>query len=269
MDIPGDLSPILGSSLARLDATHLKNLRNHKLTETIDALGKLSASHSNNQTVLTSCAKLIDSDHVLYVAWEYYSENNVSRITGYIKVGRKQLYLFDNSMRPYEGSFVCLLDFYVHYSLQRKGIGSRLFEFMLENEHVSGAHQIPLDKPSATLLAFMAKHYGLNDPIWQSTNFVVFPPIFSADKSIGQNVISPPEGWSRAHSLPRCIGSNGVVPGTRYLENAISGHSAVKKQRQRLQDNGIVSGDIAHGPANSAIQARQRKQEVLSSRPLW
>lgn len=90
-------------------------------------------------------------------------------------------------MRPYEGSFVCLLDFYVHYSLQRKGIGSRLFEFMLENEHVSGAHQIPLDKPSATLLAFMAKHYGLNDPIWQSTNFVVFPPIFSADKSIGQS----------------------------------------------------------------------------------
>lgn len=33
---------------------------------------------------------------------------------------------------------------------------------------------------SVTLLAFMAKHYGLTDAIWQNTNFVVFPQLFGA-----------------------------------------------------------------------------------------
>lgn len=99
-------------------------------------------------------------------------------------MGRKQLYLFDKKMRPYEGNFVCLLDFYVHYTKHEElqPIGARLFTFMMESEGVEHAFQIPLDNPSTILLSFMAKQFGLQQPLWQNTNFVVFPQIFFNDK---------------------------------------------------------------------------------------
>lgn len=49
-----------------------------------------------------------------------------------LKVGRKGLYLFDNDGRYYQVTPPCVLDFYVHESRQRKGLGRHLFEYMLE-----------------------------------------------------------------------------------------------------------------------------------------
>lgn len=40
------------------------------------------------------------------------------------------------------------------------------------------AGELALDNPSVTLLAFVAKNYGLHEPIWQNTNFVVFQRFF-------------------------------------------------------------------------------------------
>ena len=54
----------------------------------------------------------------------------------------------------------CVLDFYVHESLQRQGVGLRLFEFMLENENLP-AHKYAYDRPSPKLLGFLRKHFGL------------------------------------------------------------------------------------------------------------
>lgn len=46
----------------------------------------------------------------------------------------------------------------------------------------SSPENVAIDKPSPSLLQFMNKHYGLNEPLWQSTNYVVYPPFFNSIK---------------------------------------------------------------------------------------
>ena len=53
-----------------------------------------------------------------------------------------------------------------------------------QTEHVD-ACELALDTPSVTLLAFMNKYYHLTNPIWQNTNFVVFPKFFEVVKEKG------------------------------------------------------------------------------------
>ena len=60
----------------------------------------------------------------------------VSRNTveGILKVGEKTIFYRDFSGRIKELNPICVLDFYVHESVQRSGIGSVLFAKMLEHE---------------------------------------------------------------------------------------------------------------------------------------
>jgi len=154
------------------------------------------------ETTATRRVSLLQPDNTLYLAWKYDQETDTSYLLGFLKVGRKQLFLFDKNLQPYEGSFVCLLDFYVHYSHQRKGIGSRLFQFMMDSERVQEAYQIALDNPTVTLLGFFAKKFGLADPVWQNTNFVVFPQLFSASRKDESN-----SEYSSCHVLCRLLTS--------------------------------------------------------------
>lgn len=52
-------------------------------------------------------------------------------VVGLLKMGRKKLYVFDAAGLVHEKDCLCVLDFYVHESRQRKGYGKKLFEFML------------------------------------------------------------------------------------------------------------------------------------------
>ena len=56
---------------------------------------------------------------------------NKSYLLGLLKVGRKQLFFYDQNMETYHGKVLCVLDFYVHFSRQRQGIGKHLFDEML------------------------------------------------------------------------------------------------------------------------------------------
>lgn len=49
-----------------------------------------------------------------------------------LKTGKKSLYIFDREGEHYKVSPPCILDFYVHESRQRTGLGKQLFEHMLE-----------------------------------------------------------------------------------------------------------------------------------------
>ncbi|PIO58135.1 hypothetical protein TELCIR_20435, partial [Teladorsagia circumcincta] len=69
----------------------------------IDDLAKLSAQCMQLRSPLTTCEKLVASDHTLYLSWEYDVDKNVSRILGFAKVGRKRLFLYDSEMQTYEG----------------------------------------------------------------------------------------------------------------------------------------------------------------------
>ena len=107
-----------------------------------------------------------------------------------MKVGRRQLYLYNrNSSACQKCRPVCIMDFFVYDHCQRQGFGRALFDFMLmvctnssctmflQNQGIA-AGQLAFDKPSQSLLNFLEKHYGMFDPVWQATNYAVYPEFF-------------------------------------------------------------------------------------------
>jgi len=63
-------------------------------------------------------------------------------VTGFIKVGKKHLFVYDRDGNHNEMHPLCVLDFYVHESQQRKGCGLRLFKHMLAVRCCLRLHQI-------------------------------------------------------------------------------------------------------------------------------
>lgn len=54
-----------------------------------------------------------------------------------LKIGRKKLFLLNQDQRTKECAPLCVLDFYIHESRQRRGYGRRLFDYMLRVLDVS------------------------------------------------------------------------------------------------------------------------------------
>ena len=92
---------------------------------------------------------------------------------GFIKVGKKNLFIRNKSGAIIEMKPLCVLDFYVDTKVQRGGYGKLLFEAMLEYERQSPA-KLAYDRPSPKLIGFMGKHYGLKAFVPQNNNYVVF-----------------------------------------------------------------------------------------------
>lgn len=80
-------------------------------------------------------------------------------VTGLLKVGPKNLYVFDPNGETKMVNAPCVLDFYVHESRQRAGLGKKLFETMLAEEQCV-PHKMAIDRPSEKLTGFLKKHYG-------------------------------------------------------------------------------------------------------------
>lgn len=76
-----------------------------------------------------------------------------------LKVGVKNLYIFDENGDTKPTLAMCVLDFYIHESRQRAGLGKEMFEVMLERENAI-PQKLAIDRPSDKLLAFIDKHYG-------------------------------------------------------------------------------------------------------------
>lgn len=117
-------------------------------------------------------------------------------------MGKKSLYVFDKQGETRHCIAPCVLDFYVHESRQRGGLGKMLFEHMVSQVYVitiirnfntlsirhpttsqlsyEGVEPIALayDRPSEKLLAFLQKHYGLEKKIEQMNNFVIYDGFF-------------------------------------------------------------------------------------------
>jgi alpha-tubulin N-acetyltransferase 1 len=179
----------------------------------------------------------------------------------------------------YEGDLLCVLDFYVHPSVQRMGHGRALFDFMLRCESTSPT-RLAFDSPTTALLAFLDKHYQLSNPIWQNTNLVVFPQLFQdveADAGQGQVIDMKrvpdsgnntlPDGWSRP-TMPRSLNGRGAQ-GNRWLKEAVVGHEAAKTRGAILEPEQDNVANETTTLSNRAHQARLRKAHILSSNPLW
>ena len=178
LDVP--LHRVLPDKCTMLEADALGRLpaRTRGVMEfVIDDLGQRSAKAQGLGAVITTVRKMMYTDQRLYV-------NRTDRaINGMLKVGRKNLFIRDHATgKMNEINPMCVLDFYVHESVQRGGIGKQLFEEMLSRERMDPS-QFGYDRPSPKLIGFLRKHYGLVDFDPQPNNYVVFKAYFNKTNS--------------------------------------------------------------------------------------
>jgi len=124
--------------------------------------------------IITTASRLFTSDNRLYLRAE------ANRVIGLLKVGVKKLFIRNELGAIKEISPLCVLDFYVHESVQRGGHGRALFEKMLETEGVK-PERLGYDRPSEKLLAFLSRHYGLKRYVPQNNNYVVYSAYFDSN----------------------------------------------------------------------------------------
>jgi len=136
----------------------------------LDELGCLSGESQQLNGPITSSEKLAAAGQTQTLL---LCRDGASRVQGYIKYGLKDLYLYRNNGSILTCSPPCLLDFYVHESVQRGGLGLRLFQAMLEDLGVA-PHLIAYDRPSPKLISFMRKHFGLTKPSLQPNRYCLF-----------------------------------------------------------------------------------------------
>jgi len=139
-------------------------------------MGHQSAEAQGLRQILTNYAKMQVADTRLYIASQRSSDRGVA-VVGILKMGYKNLFVRTHNAQFRELQPLCCLDFYVHYSCQRCGLGKKLFEAMLNAEQIP-PHRIAYDRPSPKLIGFLDKHYGLRSFTPQENNYVVFHKFF-------------------------------------------------------------------------------------------
>ncbi|XP_076272790.1 alpha-tubulin N-acetyltransferase-like [Rhynchophorus ferrugineus] len=174
-----------------------------KITQIVNAMGEASAQAQGLSKQITTADKLRNSEHKLYLLIDQTANSGKGAVTGMLKTGEKGLYIFDREGQHHQVTPICVLDFYVHESRQRSGFGRKLFEHMLKMEQVEPV-KLAIDRPSDKFLGFLNKHYGLNNPIKQMNNYVVFdgffPKVVDSPKSTGSDPSHSPRNKS-ANSL--------------------------------------------------------------------
>ncbi|XP_048006286.1 alpha-tubulin N-acetyltransferase 1-like isoform X2 [Leguminivora glycinivorella] len=160
------------------------------LGKLIDSLGEQSASAQGLSKVITTAEKLRNAPtHVLYLLKDAAAKNGDGEIIGFLKVSYKHLYLFDECDKVREVEPLCVLDFFVSGTRQRRGNGKKLFDYMLQDTG-SRPQVLAVDGPSSKMETFMAKNYGVDRLIRQSNNFAVSPDFFITsrdDNKSGRN----------------------------------------------------------------------------------
>lgn len=194
MEFKFDVSDIFPSSVVEINPSLIppgfagdrRGLTNvvAKVAEVVNAMGDASAAAQGLSNPITTAERLRKADQTVYLLVDREAKGGKGVVTGMLKTGKKSLYIFDRDGQHHHVSPPCVLDFYVHESRQRTGLGKQLFEHMLKKESAQPAN-LAIDRPSEKLLSFMTKHYGLQAPMRQMNNYVVFdgffPDVGSAD----------------------------------------------------------------------------------------
>ena len=128
--VPGKQLPQIERHTKR---TNLKILENFQIL--INRLGVNSAQAQRLPQSITSYDKIRNSHHNLYLLLD---SKNPWLCLGFIRVGRKHLFLIDRYSKQHEVEPICVLDFYIHESCQRKGFGLKLFKNSDINEFCIG-----------------------------------------------------------------------------------------------------------------------------------
>ena len=168
----------------------------------VDELGKASAKAQHLPAPITSALRMQSNRHVIYILKDTSARPaGKGAIIGFLKVGYKKLFVLDDREAHNEVEPLCILDFYIHESVQRHGHGRELFQHMLQKERVE-PHQLAIDRPSPKLLKFLNKHYNLETTVPQVNNFVIFEGFF-AHQHQGPRVLTGPAGTIPLPQNPR------------------------------------------------------------------
>ena len=132
----------------------------------LDGMGRGSQAAQGLPSPITSLAFIRDSHHFLFLAVDE------DQCLGILKGGIKHLFMLDSQNETHEMDAMCCLDFYTHETVQRRGIGTRLFRAMELHTHIS-AQGWAFDRPSPKLLAFLSKVYDMHDFKAQPNNFLM------------------------------------------------------------------------------------------------
>eukprot|EP00072_Mus_musculus_P071399 XP_017173162.1 PREDICTED: alpha-tubulin N-acetyltransferase 1 isoform X4 [Mus musculus] len=163
----------------------------------VDELGKASAKAQHLPAPITSALRMQSNRHVIYILKDTSARPaGKGAIIGFLKVGYKKLFVLDDREAHNEVEPLCILDFYIHESVQRHGHGRELFQHMLQKERVE-PHQLAIDRPSPKLLKFLNKHYNLETTVPQVNNFVIFEGFF-AHQHLLKVAVEPPWPLNRA-----------------------------------------------------------------------
>ncbi|KAF7260517.1 hypothetical protein EG68_02257 [Paragonimus skrjabini miyazakii] len=227
---------IKSEDLSTCGSRYVRNVANDEfLAEVINRMGENSALAQNLPQVVTSFQKFKNSSHRLYIL----SSSVANQVLGILKIGEKRLFLHDNQGVCTELEPLCILDFYIHESMQRMGYGRKLFDHMLEVEKVIPC-SLAIDSPSKKMLQFLKKHYRLDKPIFASNNFVIYPGFFSATTA---KVHSVYQDFRPVHSS-RCSRTTevGNVPQLRPLlsRNSIDQPSFLKSVPVKQMQPGYI-----------------------------
>eukprot|EP00775_Hariotina_reticulata_P004091 gene4091-4338_t len=181
-------------------AAHLDQLSFHKLRNVLEEFGQRSAAAQGLRAPITDIYRLRSSDQRLYLHMAPATVTSSScTVLGGLKIGRKKLFLHRVNGAIAEVKPLCVLDFYVHESYQRQGVGKALFEYMLAAEGQT-PEQLGYDRPSPKLLAFLRKHYHLSSYVPQTNNFVVYEQYFQTQ--CNKNSSRPQEAVSASVRPP-------------------------------------------------------------------
>ncbi|XP_063794082.1 alpha-tubulin N-acetyltransferase 1 isoform X3 [Pseudophryne corroboree] len=210
MDFDFDLHKIFPEPITKLDSSLIPLRRplipsadaQKQIMQIIDEIGKSSAKAQRLPAPITSASRMQTNQHHLYILKDC-TPKTAGRgvVIGFLKVGYKKLFVLNHSGSHIEAEPLCILDFYIHESLQRHGFGKELFNFMLRTEQVEPRH-LAIDRPSEKFLSFLKKHYNLCATIPQVNNFVIFEGFFRDRKAPGRKL--PPkraEGEIKPYSL--------------------------------------------------------------------
>ena len=171
-----------------------------------------------------------------------------SRVVGILKTGDKNLFIarsrnVSNTSHnaPIEMEPRCVLDFYVHESAQRRGIGGALFDHFLRRENKNPA-RLAYDRPSEKLFAFLAKNFSLTKYQPQTNNFVVFDAYFAVK----------PRPASAAKELRKLTQGRGVGLAAAARAKAAAARAArqeAEKEKTKTPFTPLHAASTSHGAA--------------------
>merc|ERR1712166_1326827 len=187
-------------------------------------MGQQSAEAQGLRQLLTSYPKLQVADTRLYIAAQR-DASQVVYVVGILKMGSKNLFVRAQNAQFKELQPLCCLDFYVHYSCQRCGIGKQLFESMLAAEQAP-PRKIAYDRPSPKLLGFLSKHYCLKAFTPQENNFVVYHKFFEGES---------PDGATRRRGDPATVRA---LPVLLQVSNSAPVRGSSTQQHRSYDCNG-------------------------------